>query len=64
MVDELIVESINYSIGKIIIFWDLAGRRFEGKVLATSEEFMKYFDLHRNCERFVKFSDIREAEIK
>lgn len=64
MVDELIVESIKLSIGKIIVFWNDLGYRFEGRILDVSNEYMKYYDSHKNKERFVRLSDVKEAELK
>jgi len=64
MVDKLVEESIKISIGKIIIYWDFEGRRFEGKILDCSDEYMKILDTHRGSERFIKLSELREAELK
>ena len=64
MVDKLVEESIRISIGKIIVYWDFAGRRFEGKILDCSDEYMKILDTHRGSERFIKLSELKEAELK
>jgi len=64
MVDGLVVESMKISVGSIIVFWDIAGRRYEGKILDVSNEFLKYFDSHKDCERFIKLNLISEAEMK
>lgn len=64
MVDELIVESMKLSIGQIIVFWNFTGYRFEGKVLAVSEQFLKYYDTHKNQERLMRLDDIKEAELR
>lgn len=64
MVDSLVVESIKISIGKIIIFWDFENRRYEGKVLACSDEYLKFYDKHKSCERFVKLSELKEAQLR
>ena len=62
--DLLIIDSLKVSIGLNIIFFTNSGLRFEGKILACSDEYLKYFDLHRQTERFVKLSELREAELK
>lgn len=64
MVDELIVESLKLSIGKQIVFWNLIGYRFEGRILAVSNSILKYFDVHKNQERLFSLSDIKECELK
>lgn len=63
MVDEMIAESMRLSIGEVIVFWDNADRRFEGKVLAVSDEYLKFFDCFKMKERFVRLSEIKEAEL-
>jgi len=63
MVDELVLESIKISIGKIIVFWTELGYRYEGRIIAVSNEYLKYFDTHKQQERFIKLVEIKEAEL-
>jgi hypothetical protein len=64
MVDSMIVESIKISLGQIIIFWDNDDRRYEGKILGCSDDYLKFLDSHKNSIRFIKISQIKEAELR
>lgn len=63
-ISELVRESIKQSIGLKILFFLENGYRFEGKVLACDEVYLKYFDTKKNCIRLQKLEEIQEAELK
>lgn len=63
MVDLLVVDCIKDSIGSSIVFWDNLNLRHEGKILACSDEYLKYYDIHKEKEKFVKLENIMECEL-
>lgn len=63
MVDSLVVNSLQNSIGKIIVFWDYNNRRNEGRILDCSENYIKILDSFKNIERLIRFEDIKEVNI-
>ena len=50
------------NVGNTVVFW-ISRLRFEGKILAVDDNFLKYYDTHKNRERFVKISEIENMEI-
>lgn len=64
MVSEIIKESLKQSIGLNVLFFTSNGFRFEGKILACDDTYLKYLDSKRESVRFVKLADISEAELK
>lgn len=63
MVDKLVIEELQNSIGNYIVFWDFIGRRYEGKILAVSEDYLKFYDTHHDNEKFFRLDRIMEVEI-
>ena len=59
MIDEL-----NNSVGQILIYFNHLGMRFEGKILALDDEYLKYFDTHKDKQKFVRLDEIKEFEVK
>ena len=64
VISELFKESIKQSTGLHILFFLDNGYRFEGKVLGSDDQYLKYYDAKRGATRFVRFTEIAEAEIK
>lgn len=63
MVVGLIVESLKQSVGLKIVFWNNQGLRFEGKILACDDSYLKFYDTHSSKERFIKLEEMKEAEL-
>jgi len=61
--ENLLVAELMNDIGKTIVFWK-NNLRFEGKILAVVDEtFLKYYDTHKDKERFVRLSELNEWEV-
>jgi hypothetical protein len=61
---DLVKDSLKQSVGSQILFFLNNGYRFEGKILACDDFYLKYFDSKKNCIRLQKIEEIREVEIK
>lgn len=64
MIDNMIFEELKNSLGKTIVFWNFKGLRHEGKLLDVSEDYLKFFDIHKDVIRFCKLENILEVEIQ
>ncbi len=64
MIDSLILENLKISIGKIIVFYDTLGKRYEGKILAVSEDYIQFYDTFKDNQKFFRLERISEVEIK
>lgn len=63
MVSELIKESLKLSTGKVVLVFLNNGFRFEGKILGCDEDFLKIRDFKRDSEKFIRLSEVVEAEV-
>ncbi len=63
-ISELVKISLKESVGLHILFFIMNGYRFEGKVLACDDVYLKYFDSKKNCIRLQKLEEIQEVELK
>lgn len=52
------------NIGKKIILFDLAGRRFEGKIEKVFQDFVQIFELHQGLSRMFRFSNLSDFYLK
>lgn len=56
-------ESLRTSIGSIVVIFCENGFHFEGKILDCDDDFLKIYDTRKNYEKFIKFDDIKEANV-
>ena len=62
MVSGMLLVDLKRSINKNIVLY-VHGLRFEGKVLDCDENFVKYWDKHKDKTRYIRLSSIDEWEV-
>lgn len=64
VVSELVIASLQESIGLSLVFWNNQRFRFSGKLIACDGIYIKYFDDHQLRERLFKIADMEDVQIK
>jgi hypothetical protein len=59
---NMLVAELMENVGSKIVFWR-NNLRFEGKILEVDSEYLKYYDTHKDKERFIRIEYIENMEI-
>ncbi|MDO8517244.1 MAG: hypothetical protein Q7S33_03905 [Nanoarchaeota archaeon] len=64
MVSELLINKLKGSIDKEALIFLVNNFRFECKIINCDDEFIEIYDLKKFKNKFIRISEISEAEIK